>query len=75
MSNTPYKSSSHDAPINPISFAQTVSFMPSNTTATSYASPEYVNINFKNPNANAISTPKFHGIPTSHHQWFRGIRS
>ena len=60
MSNTPFKSSSHDAPINPISFAQTVSFMPSNTTTTSYASPEYVNINFKNQNtANLPDNPPF----------------
>ena len=73
MSNTPFKSSSHDAPINPISFAQTVSFMPSNTTTTSYASPEYVNINFKNQNTANLpnNPPKFRGIPTSDHQWFR----
>ena len=123
MSNTPFKSSSHDAPIKtkktadeiladiiqtPItcqslldssnkgviaqsdisgyhllpvsginldshlttrySFAQTVSFMPSNTSVTSYSSPEFVNVNLKNPN---MPNPKFHGIPTSDHQWFR----
>jgi hypothetical protein len=67
MSGVPY-SSLLQVPQQSVAFAETVSFMPSNTLVTSYTSPEYVNVNLKNSN---MPNPKFHGIPTSDHQWFR----
>ena len=53
----------------PISFAQTISWMPSDTISSNLSSPDGMNVNLKGSTYNSIA--KLHDIATQDDQWFR----